>query len=783
MVQSPDDRRSVALQSRFLLLLFVVGPLEFILSPRYYCPASVWGRPLSLVEGAMLIPLVYAWRLNRRGRYMRSAFLVSILVSFIIFAVLSMFSAKAEAWPLFYLIFPVIWGAMFLSARHVAWLIAANTLGLLAVPWIYPSISYNELPVVFFLFNTLLLLLTVSHLNRLERMRQRELAESRERYRRLTETLFEGIAIESDGRLREVNPGFAGIVGLPVEELPGRSLSDFIPGWTSGGPGTGETLAIRASGAVVHVEYSTTATPDGQVIALRDISERKRAELERARLYTAIDQGSEGIIIAGANGAIEYVNRTFLSISANTPEDALGMDLIAFLEQNAAPGELDGLRRAMQRGQSWSNRITHGHGVSQHTLDLSLASIRSAGPEIVNFILSAKDITHEVQLEQQYRQSQKMEAIGHLAGGVAHDFNNLLQAIQGYTDMAMMDLPSEMEACRHLEEVMKAAERAAHLVQQLLTFSRREAMQGKNIDLAQSVAEITKMLRRVLGEHIDLHTVSGPRLRNVYADPNQVDQVIMNLCVNARDAMPEGGSIRIETANALVDAAMASRHPEAHPGNYVRLTVTDTGSGMPQEILDHIFEPFFTTKELGRGTGLGLATVYGVVRQHEGFIDVKSEPGRGSEFSVYFPAPELASQSQSPEAPAAEAPGGAETILFAEDEELVRNMISTALCRAGYQVILARDGEEAIQLYEQHADRISLVLLDVVMPKRNGRAVAEHIKARHPGVPIIYSTGYDFNLLGIGLCPPDQDHVIHKPYSSRDLLQRVRAVLDSAQER
>ncbi|MFQ5795878.1 MAG: response regulator [Candidatus Bipolaricaulia bacterium] len=382
----------------------------------------------------------------------------------------------------------------------------------------------------------------------------------------------------------------------------------------------------------------------------------------------------------------------------------------------------------------------------------------------------------KVELEAQLRQAQKMEAIGQLAGGVAHDFNNLLQAILGYTQLAMDGFSPEEKRYKDLEQVHKAAKRATALTRQLLAFGRRQVLQPVDLDLNQVIADLVKMLHRVIGEHIELNVIPGYDLDTVHVDPGQIEQMLVNLCINARDAMPNGGKLIIETENVLINSAYLETHPWAKPGRHILLTLTDTGDGMPPEILEHIFEPFFTTKEEGEGTGLGLSMVYGIVKQHNGYIDVYSKPRQGTTFKIYLPAVECPAETGG-ENIAVLPSGGLETILIAEDEEIVRDLTVRVLEQAGYAVLTVTDGEEAVNVFEANADTIALALLDVVMPKRSGREVYDRIRVIKPEVRVLFSSGYsahirpDFVLEG-GL------QLIQKPYSSDELLRKVREILD-----
>jgi two-component system, cell cycle sensor histidine kinase and response regulator CckA len=384
-------------------------------------------------------------------------------------------------------------------------------------------------------------------------------------------------------------------------------------------------------------------------------------------------------------------------------------------------------------------------------------------------------------LEAQLRQAQKMEAVGQLAGGVAHDFNNLLQGILGYGDLALGDLETDNPASASVKEIMKAANRAATLVGQLLAFSRRQVLEMAHLDLNEVVADLMKMIRRVIGEHIALDVISGHDLGIVRADRGQIEQILMNLCVNARDAMPEGGRITIETENVRIDASFCQTHPWADPGRYALLSLTDTGCGMDKETLGSIFEPFFTTKGVGEGTGLGLSTVYGLVKQHEGLVHVYSEIGKGTTFKIYLPQVErsAATVGDKIEGPA---PEGTETVLLAEDDETVRKLSQAILSRAGYTVLTATDGEEALRVFEENSDEIDLALLDVMMPKLGGRAVCDRIRETHPRTRVLFSSGYSMNAIHTNFVLDRGFALIQKPYERKALLRKVREVLDGSQE-
>jgi signal transduction histidine kinase/CheY-like chemotaxis protein len=397
--------------------------------------------------------------------------------------------------------------------------------------------------------------------------------------------------------------------------------------------------------------------------------------------------------------------------------------------------------------------------------------------ELIGYRGVDRDITERKSLEAQLHHSQKMEAIGQLAGGVAHDFNNQLQAILGYAHLLLNRDLSNQEVRSHLVEIRKAAERAGALTKQLLAFGRRETLQPRILDVGRLIEDMTGMLRRLIGEQIELTVSTGRPKFGVHVDPGQIEQVVMNLSINARDAMPGGGTLRIETGDVSFDDAFCHSNPWARPGDYVRIRVTDTGTGIAPELRDRIFEPFFTTKAVGEGTGLGLATVYAIVDRHEGLISVESEPGKGSTFLVCFPAssqpPEASAPDMAPERPT----GGTGTILVAEDDAIIRELTEEVLSEAGYDLLLARDGAEAIRLLKEHGGRIRLALLDVVMPEMGGREVHEFIREHQPGLPVLFCSGYSYSALERGRLPAGAANLIQKPYTPDELLAKIVEVL------
>ena len=386
--------------------------------------------------------------------------------------------------------------------------------------------------------------------------------------------------------------------------------------------------------------------------------------------------------------------------------------------------------------------------------------------------------TQRRRLEDQLRHAQKMESIGTLAGGVAHDFNNLLTAIIGNAQLALAHLQPQDPLHDRLIEIEHSGRRAAELTRQLLIFSRRERLEPKPISLNVTIDQFAKMLRRIIGEDIELRFLPAPDLSTVFADPGQMEQVLMNLVCNARDAMPDGGELTIETKNVMVDEIQCRNHPYARPGTHVQVTVSDTGAGMDADTQQHIFEPFFTTKEVGKGTGLGLALVYGIIDQHEGIIDVTSEVGRGTTFRIYLPA-----QEEAVEEPVSDAQpvlrGGAETILVAEDEESLQRLLKGMLTGLGYKVILTRDGETAVEAYSSHRNQIDLVILDMVMPRMGGREAYERIRMLRNDVPVLFMTGYSAEMAQTRFVAETGAAFIQKPYGIAALSHKVREALDA----
>jgi PAS domain S-box-containing protein len=506
-------------------------------------------------------------------------------------------------------------------------------------------------------------------------------------------------------------------------------------------------------------------------------------EAQRAvesRFRAIIEKSFDAVVLVAADGTLLYASPSQYRVLGSTPEEWEGRDSFELVHPEdrpevvrlfaallARPGGSDGtVHRALHKDGSWRWLETRGTNL------LDDSAVRAV---VINY----RDITEQRQLEEQLRQSQKMEAVGQLAGGVAHDFNNLLTVINGCGDLLLDDLRPD-DPHRHLiAEMRKAGERAAALTRQLLAFGRKQVLAPKVLDLNGVVSEMGKLLRRTIGEDIELVLHLQPGLAPVRADPGQMEQVILNLAVNARDAMPQGGRLVIQTGNAEATESYARSHAGVAVGSYVLLEMRDSGCGMSPDVKARIFEPFFTTKGIGKGTGLGLSVVHGVVSQSGGHIEVASEPGSGTSFRIYLPRSEPNGQSTPSDAEVKVAPRGSETVLLVEDEEAVRDVNHRILVRGGYAVLEARDGKEAVRVAARHRGSIHLLVADVVMPRMGGRQLAEYLSALHPEMKVLYVSGYpDDAVVGHGIWEGEV-HFLQKPFSPSILARKVREVLDA----
>jgi len=511
--------------------------------------------------------------------------------------------------------------------------------------------------------------------------------------------------------------------------------------------------------------------------------ERRRAEEalreSEKRLQAILDNSPAIIFLKNTEGRYLYVNPQFAKLTPLTREQILGKtDDEIFLPAQAAAFRADDLK-VLQAGVALEFEEVADQQDGPHTSIVSKFPLRNAEGKVYAICAIATDITERKSLEAQLRQAQKMEAIGQLAGGIAHDFNNLLTVINGYSELMLLSLPVEHPHCATFEQIRQAGEKASRLNRQLMAFSRQQVLQPKVLDLNAVVANIDTMLQRVIGEDIDLLTILSPGLASVKADPGQIEQVLMNLVVNARDAMPAGGRLTIETADVVLDTDYARTHVAVNPGRYVMLAVSDNGCGMDAETQARIFEPFFTTKELGKGTGLGLSTVYGIVKQSGGHIEVYSEPGRGTTFRIYLPRIEEAAEAVEPGKAREQLPRGSETILLVEDEAGVRTLAKTILQTHGYTVLDAAQGKDAFLLSGQHEGLIHLMVTDMVMPEMSGREVADRLKPLRPNMKVLFMSGFTDKAM-VHHEELDQGMAfLQKPFTPQTLARKVREVLDA----
>jgi PAS domain S-box-containing protein len=540
----------------------------------------------------------------------------------------------------------------------------------------------------------------------------------------------------------------------------------------------------------VYLQLSTFESSPVFIAIILDITERKQAEaaLERSEKHfrSLIENALDIITILNSDSSIRYESPSIERVLGYKPEELVGQNVFEFVHPGDLPHVIKTFtERSQIAGLAPPIEVRFRHKDGSWCILEVISSNLLDDPVMAGIVVNSRDITARRQLEEQFRQSHKMEAIGKLAGGVAHDFNNILTVITGYTELLLQLHPDEHDAERKdLEQIKRAGDRAASLTRQLLAFSRQQILQLRVLNLNDVVADMSKMLRRLIGEDIDLVILLDEELGHVKADPGQIEQVILNLAINARDAMPQGGKLTIETANVNLDEDYARRYVEVEPGPYVMLAVSDTGIGMDEEIQSHLFEPFFTTKEQGKGTGLGLATVHGIVNQSGGRIWVYSEPEQGTTFKIYLPRTDEAIESGDWDQAPAKLLWGSETILLVEDEDMVRELARHILTENGYAVVAARHGEEALQFCKRHGGPIHLLLTDVIMPHgMSGRQLAERLALLRPEMKILYMSGYTDNAIVHHGVLDSGINFLQKPFAMDVLVSKVRQALDTPQSK
>ena len=516
----------------------------------------------------------------------------------------------------------------------------------------------------------------------------------------------------------------------------------------------------------------------GRVWYFRDITFSKQVEDELRKLSRAMEQSPSSVIITNLHGDIEYVNPKFTEVTGYSLEEVRGKNPRILKSGETPPEEYRKLWETITGGDEW-------HGVFHNrkkdgTLfweKVSISSVRDTSGAITHFLAVKEDITNQKSIEDQYRQSQKMEAVGQLAGGISHDFNNILTAIIGYAHLLKMKLQDDEKLRTYADHILSLSDRAATLTQSLLSFSRKQIMNPRPVNLNEIIRTVEKLLSRIIGENIKMRTVLSEKAPIAMADSGQLEQVLMNFVTNARDAMPEGGLLTIETETVDIDQGFIKQHGFGKEGQYVVISVTDSGTGMDKATIEKIFEPFFTTKEVGKGTGLGLSMVYGIIKQHDGYINVYSEPGKGTTFRIYLPLiPESIEKERDTPEVIHTLETGTETILLAEDESEVRLFTGKFLEEYGYKVIEAVDGDDAIGKFKLHTNKIQLVILDVIMPNRNGSEVYRAIKKIAPDIKVLFTSGYPAEHIN-GMIAEGSAFIL-KPVSPTKLLKKIREVLD-----
>jgi PAS domain S-box-containing protein len=618
---------------------------------------------------------------------------------------------------------------------------------------------------------------------------------------RVWEWTFDSVAdpifiLDSNDRILRLNHAAAHLLKRRPQEVLGETCyrlihgteapPDFCPHHITLKTGKPAKTVVEEPYLGGFYEIATTPIVDeaGQVIGsvhvTRDITERKRMEealkLSEEKYRSVVANANDSIFIA-QDGIIKFPNPSALKMTGISPEKYATTPFINLIHPEDREMVLDRHNRRLKGEEvpnNYSFRVLNKAG-EELWVQLNAVSINWEGtPAVLCFL---RDITSQKRLEAQFQQAQKMEAVGTLAGGIAHDFNNLLQSILGYTEILLMDNQMKTTVHQDLQEIKRVTQRGAELTRQLLTFSRKVQSRLRSIDLNKEVIQVEKLLRRTIPKMIEIELHLADDLGTVNADPAQVEQVLMNLAVNSRDAMPEGGKLVIETENVTLDETFCKNHLGVKPGGYVALTVSDTGHGMDKETIKHIFDPFYTTKGVGKGTGLGLAMVYGIVKSHEGYILCESKPNKGATFRIYFPVTE---QGRGVEEWREDKgfKGGSETILLVDDEEPIRNLGEQIFTKYGYTVLKVSDGEGALKIYEEKKDGIDLIILDLIMPGMGGKKCLEGLLQINPDVKVVIASGYSPEGRVKSFFEEGAKNFISKPFNMKEMLQVVREVLD-----
>jgi PAS domain S-box-containing protein len=630
------------------------------------------------------------------------------------------------------------------------------------------------------------------------------LRESEEKYRSLFESSIDGIFLTTlDGKISDANPGACRMLNMSKEEIcrAGRQgLLENNANLVSGlkereqtGRFSGELTFVRKDGSKFIAETNSVIISDKAgfkraVAIVRDITERKLSENalreSEARYRTLIENIPQAVLLKDRESKYISINTAYALAFGLRQEEVIGKSDYDFHPKHLADKFRQEDRLVMEAAEYMMFEEEHVQGGKKRIYDKVKVPVRDGMGKIIGVLSTLSDITQRKRseeehkkLEAQFRQAQKMEAVGRLSGGVAHDFNNMLGVIMGFTELAIMKLPVDDPIQMYLDEVRTAAQRSADITRQLLAFARKQIIVPKALDLNDTIPSMLKMLRRLIGEDIDLLWKPAKDLWPVKMDPAQIDQVLANLMVNARDAIAGVGKITISTGKVEFDEHYCENHVGSAPGRYVLLAVSDDGCGMDKETLSKLFEPFFTTKEIGKGTGLGLATIYGIVKQNNGFIDVYSEPGHGTTFKIYLPRQEpQEAATEQPHKPA-EVQTGTETVLLVEDEKSLLKFARMLLEELGYTVLAAGSPREAIQLAKEYTNEIHLLMTDVVMPKMSGRELCVQLEASRPSLKCLYMSGYTADVIAHQGVLDEGVYFLQKPFSRETLATKVREAL------
>ncbi|MCM2285360.1 MAG: PAS domain S-box protein [Desulfobacula sp.] len=681
---------------------------------------------------------------------------------------------------------------------------------------INPAIISAALTVLMAIFTGLAAIFISRHMGRLidrqneiiKRSRQ-ALSRQEEEYRILFETMAQGVVYQNaDGEILTANPAAQHILGLSLDQMKGRTSKD--PRWKAVDKNKKELPGDRHPAMVAlktkkivkdfiqgvfnpkHNDYvwilvnSVPQFKEGEdepyqvYSTFLDITESRQTEAVRDMLMAAIEQSGEMVIITSPEGIIQYVNQAFEKVSGYTRQEVIGQNPRILKSGRQDEAFYHQLRATLSKGNTFKGRMVNKRkDGSFYTEDAAISPVCNASGAIVNYVAVNRDITEQILLEAQFQQAQKMESVGRLAGGVAHDFNNMLTIIISYTQMLINQTTASDPIHNDLEQILKAAQRSTDITRQLLAFARKQTINPKYLNVNDAVESTLKMLRRLIGEDIDLSWNPESGLWPVMADPSQIDQVLANLCVNARDAIRSVGKITIETDNISFDNAYCAEHPGFVPGDFVLLAVSDDGCGMDKPTLERLFEPFFTTKGLGQGTGLGLATVYGIVKQNNGFINVYSEPEKGTTFRIYLPRYTGEAGEIRPKEAVEIRMGRGETVLIVEDEASILKLGKRILMELGYTVLAAATPGQAMETAKTHEGDIHLIITDVVMPEMNGRDLSRQIQNFYPDIKVLFMSGYTADVIAHQGVLDRGVHFLQKPFSNKDMAAKIREVLDA----